>query len=122
MNIIFYLVLPLFYGEVRVDAVRYHKYITGTDRRTVRAQTVLRLDASFNTRYAVKYYVFAPILALCRSIQSTNPIRQLYSLVNTAYSCQIGLVDLIGGHSAMNLAKSPIVSKKSFFNHRARMQ
>jgi hypothetical protein len=34
-------------------------YITGTDRRTVRAQTVLRLDASFNTRYGVKYYVFA---------------------------------------------------------------
>jgi hypothetical protein len=61
-------------GKVWVDAVGYRKYITGTDRRTVRAQTVLRLDASFNTRYAVKYYVFAPILALCRPIKFTNPI------------------------------------------------
>jgi hypothetical protein len=32
---------------------------------TVRARTVLRLDASCNTRYAVKYLCFAPILALC---------------------------------------------------------
>jgi hypothetical protein len=49
------------------------KYITGTDRRTIRAQTVLRLDASFNTRYAVKYYVFARILAVCRARAITNP-------------------------------------------------
>jgi hypothetical protein len=70
----------------------------------------------------VEYHVFAIILALCRSIQSTNPIRQLYSLVNFAYSCLIGLVDLIDGHSAMNLAKSLIGSKKSFFNYRTPMQ
>jgi hypothetical protein len=47
-------------------------YITGTDRRA-------RLDASFNTRYAVKYYVFAQILALCRARIITNPIRQIQS-------------------------------------------
>jgi hypothetical protein len=109
-------------GEVRVDAVRYQKYITGTDRRTVRAQTVWSLSQPSNARYAVEYHVFAIILALCRSIQSTNPIRQLYTSGYSAYSCLIGLVDLIGGHSALNLAKSPIVSKKSFFNHRAPMQ
>jgi hypothetical protein len=34
----------------------------------------------------------------------------------------IGLVNLIGRHSAMNLAKSLIVSEKNFFNHRAPMQ
>jgi hypothetical protein len=32
-------------GEVWVDAVGYRKYITGTERRTARAQTVLKLDA-----------------------------------------------------------------------------
>jgi hypothetical protein len=49
-------------GEVRVDAVRYWKYITGTDRRAVRAQTVLKLVAGYNTRYAVKYPFFARFL------------------------------------------------------------
>jgi hypothetical protein len=62
----------------------------------------------------VEYPVFAIILALCRSIQSTNPIRQLYTSDYSAYSCLIGLVDLIGGHSAMNLAKPLIVSEKTF--------
>jgi hypothetical protein len=54
-------------GEVWVDAVGYWKFITGTDRRA-------RLDASFNTGYRVKHPVFAPILALCRPINFTNPI------------------------------------------------
>jgi hypothetical protein len=70
----------------------------------------------------VKYHVFAIILALCQSIQSTNPIRQLYTSVYSAYSCLIGSVGLIGGHSAMNLAKSLNVSEKNNFNHRAPMQ
>jgi hypothetical protein len=70
----------------------------------------------------VEYHVFAIILALCRSVQSTNPIRQLYTSGYSAYSCLIGLVDLIGGHSAMNLAKSLILSENNFFNHRAPMQ
>jgi hypothetical protein len=42
-------------------------YITGTYRRA-------RLDASFNTRYGVKNYVFANFIALCRAINFTNPI------------------------------------------------
>jgi hypothetical protein len=67
---------------------------------------------AYNTRYEVKYHVFAIILALCRPIQSTNPIRQLYSSGYSAYSCLIGLVDLIGRISAMNLAKALIVLKK----------
>jgi hypothetical protein len=75
--------------------------------------TVLSLTHPFNARYAVKYHVFAIILALCRSINLTNPIRQLYTSVYSAYSCLIGLVKLIGGHSAMNLAKALIVSKKT---------
>jgi hypothetical protein len=70
----------------------------------------------------VKYLVFAIILVLCRSIQSTNPVRHFYTPVNSAYSCLIGLVDLIGGHSAMNLAKSLIVSEKKYSNHCAPMQ
>jgi hypothetical protein len=75
---------------------RYPKYITGTDRRTVRAQTVLSLTQPYNTGYRVKYRVFAQILALCRPINVTNPIRQLYSSGYSAYSCLIGLVKLIG--------------------------
>jgi hypothetical protein len=69
----------------------------------------------------VKYYVFALILALCRPIQFTNPIRQLYSSGDSAYSCLIGLVDLTGRLSAMNLAKSLNVSNKNSYNHRAPM-
>jgi hypothetical protein len=70
----------------------------------------------------VEYHVFAIILALCRSIQSTNPIRQLYTSGYSAYSCLIGLVDLIGGHSAMNLAKSLIISEKDYCDQGAPMQ
>jgi hypothetical protein len=101
---------------------QYPKYITGTDRRTVRAQTVLSLTQPFNARYAVEYLFFARILALCQPINLTNPIRQLYTSVYSAYSCLIGLVVLIGRLSAMNLAKSLIVSEKNYFNHRAPMQ
>jgi hypothetical protein len=61
----------------------------------------------------VEYLFFARILALCRPINLTNPIRQLYTSGYSAYSCLIGLVDLIGGHSARNLAKALIVSKKT---------
>jgi hypothetical protein len=61
-------------SEVWVDAARYRKYITGTDRRSVRGRTVLSLSHAFNARYAVKYPFFAPILALCRPINFTNPI------------------------------------------------
>jgi hypothetical protein len=93
---------------------RYPKYITGTYRRTVRAHTVLDCFKAYNTRYAVKYTVFARILVLYRPINLTNPIRQLYTSGYSVYSCLIGIVDLMGGHSAMNLAKSLIVSKKLF--------
>jgi hypothetical protein len=101
---------------------QYPKYITGTDRRTVRAQTVSDCFKAYNTVYAVKYLFFAQNLALCRPINLTNPIRQFYTSVYSAYSCLIGLVDLIGGHSAMNLAKSIIVSEENYFNHRTPMQ
>jgi hypothetical protein len=43
----------------------YSKYITGTYRRPVRAQTVLDCFKAYNTRYAVKCTFFARILALC---------------------------------------------------------
>jgi hypothetical protein len=43
------------------------KYITGTDRLHCSRKDCFKLDASFNARYAVKYYVFALILALCRA-------------------------------------------------------
>jgi hypothetical protein len=48
-------VTQIFYGDVRLIPARIPKYITGTDR-------LARLDASFNTRYAVKYHVFAQYL------------------------------------------------------------
>jgi hypothetical protein len=38
------------------------------------------------------------------------------------YSCLVGLVKLIGRLSAMNLAKSLIVSEKNYSNHRAPMR
>jgi hypothetical protein len=75
---------------------QYPKFISGTDIRTVPAQTVLSLTQPYNTGYRVKYRVFALILALCRPINVTNPIRQLYSSDYSAYSCLIGLVILIG--------------------------
>jgi hypothetical protein len=61
----------------------------------------------------VEYLFYARIIALCRPINLTNPIRQLYTSVYSAYSYLIGLVDLIGRHSAMNLAKSLIVLEKT---------
>jgi hypothetical protein len=42
---------------------RLSKYITGTDRHSVRGQTVFALTHPYNTGYAVKYLCFAPILA-----------------------------------------------------------
>jgi hypothetical protein len=42
---------------------RIFKYITGTDRHYVRAQTELRLTHPYNTAYLVKYLVFAPIFS-----------------------------------------------------------
>jgi hypothetical protein len=71
----------------------------------------------------VKYYVFAQIFALCRPINLPNPIRQLYTSGYSTYSCLIGLVVVLTGRlSAINLAKSLIVSEKDCFNHRASMQ
>jgi hypothetical protein len=87
--------------------MRISKYITGTDRRA-------RLDASFNMRYAAKYYVFAQILALYQARIITNPIRQLYSLSYCVYSCLIGFVNIWSQIRAMNLAKSLNGSKKKF--------
>jgi hypothetical protein len=77
------------------------------------AWNVQRMTRPYNARYLVKYHVFAQILALCRAIKSTNPIKQLYSSGYSAYSCLIGLVDLITRLSAMNLAKSLIVSEQN---------
>jgi hypothetical protein len=52
------------------------KYITGTDRRSVRGQTVFALTHPFNARYAVEHPFFAPILAVCQARAITYPIRQ----------------------------------------------
>jgi hypothetical protein len=86
----------IFPGRSKWNHAQYPKYINGTDRRTVRTQTVLSLTQPFNARYAVEYLFFAQILALCRLINLTNPIRQLYTSVYSVYSCLIGLVVLIG--------------------------
>jgi hypothetical protein len=102
--------------------MREYLNITGTDRRSVRAKTVLDCFKANNMVYAVKYYFFAQILALCRPINFTSPIRQLYSSCYSTYSFLIELVILIGRLSAMNLAKSLILSEKKYSNHRAPMQ
>jgi hypothetical protein len=52
---------------------RYSPNITGMDRSTVRAQTVLSLTQPYNARCAVKYQFFARILALRRALKSTSP-------------------------------------------------
>jgi hypothetical protein len=98
------------------------KDITGTDRRTVRAQTVLRLDASFNTRYPVTYYVFALILALWQARIITNPTIQSSSFKHAEDDCMVGLVIIRARHSAKIRAKSLIRSEKSYFNHCTPMQ
>jgi hypothetical protein len=112
-----------FLKEQKVGPHSFHRLIsnliTGTDRR---ARTVLSLMRPYNTRCAVKYPFFAQILTLCRAIKSTNPIRQFYSSGYSAYSCLIGLVDLIARLSAMILAKSLIVSNKNYCNQRAPIQ
>jgi hypothetical protein len=56
--------------------VQYPKYITGTDRHTVRAQTVLSLTQPYNTRYEVKYPFFAQFLT---PIGAQNPLIYLYT-------------------------------------------
>jgi hypothetical protein len=93
-------------------------YFTETDRHSV----VTRIVYAIKLVKLVKYYVFVQILALCRKVNLTNPIRQLYTSSYSVYSCLIGLVVLTGWTSAMNLAKSLIVSEKNYFNHCAPMQ
>jgi hypothetical protein len=90
-----------------------HNISLGRTDGNVSARTVLSLTPLYNTGYWVKYHVFDQILALCRAIKSTNPIRQLYSSGYSVYSCLIGLVDLIAQLCAMNLAKLLIVSEKN---------
>jgi hypothetical protein len=64
------------YGEVSlILCADIELYITGTDRRTVRAPTVLSLTQPFNTGYRVKYPVFARILAQSQDQIITNPNR-----------------------------------------------
>jgi hypothetical protein len=62
--------------------LKYRNILLGRTDRTVRARTVSPLTRPYNTVYAVKYYVFAQILALRRPInvtliQSDNFIRQV---------------------------------------------
>jgi hypothetical protein len=56
------------------------KYITGTERRSVRGQTVFALTHPFNTGYRVEYHFFALILALCRARIITIPTIHTSSL------------------------------------------
>jgi hypothetical protein len=75
----------------------------------------------YNRRDIVECHLFAQILAICRAINSTNPIRQVYTttfirITRVEGHCLIGLVDLIAQLSAMILAKSLIVSKKKKTN------
>jgi hypothetical protein len=53
--------------------VRISYHVTGSDRRSVLGRTVFPLTRPYNKRYAVKYHVFALILALCRARIITNP-------------------------------------------------
>jgi hypothetical protein len=62
-------------------------FITGTDRPYCSRKVCL--SRPYNTGYRVKYPVFARILALCRPINLTYPIRQLYISGYSAYSCLI---------------------------------
>jgi hypothetical protein len=92
---------------------------------TVRAQTVsdcLKLVAAFNTVYLVKFPFFARFLAVCRARAITIPSIGLGSLHSNAPKPIVGIVIARARHSAKNRAKTLIVSKKSFFNHRAPMQ
>jgi hypothetical protein len=61
-------------GGVSLILSRISKYITGTDRRTVRAQTNLSLPRPYNAGYRVKYNLSANFITLCRAINFTNPI------------------------------------------------
>jgi hypothetical protein len=63
----------------RTFYVLISKYITGTDRRTVCARTVLSLTQPFNTGYRVKVFSdtsdFAKFIDRSRDQIITNPIR-----------------------------------------------
>jgi hypothetical protein len=104
--------------------VPFGKYITGTDRRSFRAQTVLdcfKLVAAFNTGYRVEYPFFARFLALCRARGITVPTIGLGSLHSIAPKPIVGIVIIWARHNAKIRAKSLIVSEKNYCNHRARL-
>jgi hypothetical protein len=86
------------------------KYITGTDRPYCSRKDCFKLDASFNTRYAVKYYVFALILVVCRAGIITNPTIHMSSYPSNEDVCMVGLVIIRARHTAKIRAKSLIVS------------
>jgi hypothetical protein len=70
-------------GEVRVDAVRYWKYITGTDRRC----NVLSRDADFlrdKTSLSSEVPCFCSIFNSIRSSNSTNVLITMASLHSNA--------------------------------------
>jgi hypothetical protein len=105
------------------NPVPFGKYITGTDRRSVRAQTVLSLLRPFNTGYRVKYPFFARFLALCWARGVTIiPTICMGSLQTKLPKCIVGIVITRARHSAKIRAKSLIVSEKNYCNHRAPMQ
>jgi hypothetical protein len=59
-------------GGSRWFYAQISNYITGTDRRSVRGQTVFPSTHPYNMGYAVKYPFFALILAMCRARIITN--------------------------------------------------
>jgi hypothetical protein len=74
----------------RTDALSAHRLF----------RTVLRLDAFFNTRYAVKYTFFARILALCRAPIITIPTIHFGSLHTITPMCMVEIVIIRARHSA----------------------
>jgi hypothetical protein len=89
------------------------KYITGTDRRSVRGQTVLSLPRPFNTGYRVKYHIFARILAVCRARAITNPTMHSASFYCNEAEWIVGIVIARAQHTARIRAKSLNVSEKT---------
>jgi hypothetical protein len=90
------------------------KYITGTDRRSVRGQTVFALTCLYNTVYLVKYHFSALILALCRARVITIPtIHYTSSYLSNEDVSMVGIVITRARHSAKIRAKSLIVSEKN---------
>jgi hypothetical protein len=72
------------------------------------------LTRPYNTRYAVKYWFFARILALCQARIITIPTIHMCSLHTITPMCMVGIVIIRARHSAKIWAKSLIVSKKLF--------